>query len=252
LYGTIYAYHWLSPVEVEPLGPPWLEACRQVCAQYGLVPTGDVKADAEEFLQATGKEELSAPLAALLDTSDFARAESEPHPLLGQAAPNFELSSVAGHPVALAEVNSRGPVVLVFYYGYGCSHCVAQLFAIQQDLDYFREMGAQVIAVSADAPAETLEQYRLHGAFDFAVLSDPDYRVAEAYGVYRRETDDQTEDLQHGTFLIDRSGKIVFTNRGYQPFVDNRSLLQWIAVENAGSDLHGRHTAAAPAPGVSQ
>jgi hypothetical protein len=32
----------------------------------------------------------------------------------------------------------------------------------------------------------------------------------------------------HGTFVIDRHGKVIFANRGYEPFVDNQSLLRWL------------------------
>ncbi|MFV0446628.1 MAG: peroxiredoxin family protein [Planctomycetaceae bacterium] len=236
LYVAIFGYLLLSPADEDPLGSPWLEACRQVCAEYGLIPSGDIKADAQEYLQAAQKQQLSESLEAILVHTDVPRAKSEAHPLLGQTAPDFNLSCVAGTPVSLRDLNQNGPVVLVFYYGYGCSHCVAQLFALQEDLHYFRELGATVVAISADAPESTLEKYVEYGAFDFTVLSDPDYSVAEAYSVYRRPTDEQSEDLLHGTFVIDRSGQVIFANRGYQPFIDNPSLLRWIADSETGAD----------------
>src|SRR5258706_4908681 len=34
----------------------------------------------------------------------------------------------------LAERTGHGPIVLVFYYGYHCNHCVGQLFALHDDM----------------------------------------------------------------------------------------------------------------------
>jgi peroxiredoxin len=110
------------------------------------------------------------------------------------------------------------------------------LFALQKDLEYFHELGAEVVAISADAPEHTREKYGEYGGFAFPVLSDPDYSVSEAWGIYVRPSPTQQEDLLHGTFVIDRSGIVIFANRGYQPFVDNQSLLQWISPPTTHSD----------------
>ena len=50
-------------------------------------------------------------------------------------------------------------MVLVFYYGYHCNHCVGQLFALHDDISKFRELGAEVVAVSADPPEWTRERW---------------------------------------------------------------------------------------------
>ncbi|MGE3780225.1 MAG: peroxiredoxin family protein, partial [Pirellulaceae bacterium] len=148
-------------------------------------------------------------------------------------------------PITLSDLNRRGPVILVFYYGYYCSHCVAQLFGLQKDLEYIRELGAEVVAISADTPESTRGKYTEYGGFTFPVLSDQDYRVSEAWGVYVRPSINRSEDLLHGTFVIDRAGKVIFARRGYQPFVDNKSLLYWLADENG----RGRSPSTTASPG---
>ncbi len=55
--------------------------------------------------------------------------------------------------------------------------------------------------------------------------------MAEQYGVYTRATDDHDEDLKHGTFVIDQSGRIVWGSAGDRPFVDNQFLLSLIEQE---------------------
>jgi peroxiredoxin Q/BCP len=234
VYGVVLAYHANTPMPAAGTGEAsWLEQCRQFCAEYGLVSTGNLKQDAEEYLEVIAGGELAAPLQDLLSDPDFEPAATEEHPLIGQSAPDFTLVNTEDESVSLASFNREGPVVLVFYYGYSCSHCVAQLFALQKDLEYFHQLGAEIVAVSADSPEHTRERYAEYGSFTFPVLSDPEYAVSEEWGVYVRPTDEQQEDLLHGTFVIDRDGTVIFANCGYQPFLDNQSLLHWLADQNS-------------------
>ena len=122
--------------------------------------------------------------------------------------------------------------MLVFYYGYYCDHCVAQLYAINQDLAYFRELGTQIAAVSADAPDETRAKFAEYkdkgGAFAFPVLSDPGNKVAELYGTFFPFQPGRPELQLHGTFLIDRKGIVRWANTGLSPYTNHRSLLGYL------------------------
>jgi peroxiredoxin len=120
-------------------------------------------------------------------------------------------------------------VVVVFYYGYWCSHCVAQLFALNEDIDKFRALGGQVIAISADPPEQTAERFAQYGRFDFPVLSDADNRTAQRYDVFRAANGDQPAEQRHGTFLIGANGRVLWCNTGDKPFLDNKSLLHHLA-----------------------
>jgi thioredoxin-dependent peroxiredoxin len=120
--------------------------------------------------------------------------------------------------------------VLVFYYGYHCNHCVSQLFALDKDLEKFRELGVQVVAVSADPSELTRERFKQYGAFGFPVLADPGNKIAEKYETYTPgPAAGKDGDLLHGTFIITRQGKIVWMNRGEGPFTENRTLLHEVA-----------------------
>lgn len=252
LYAVVLTYHVRHPMtQTTAEAPDILELCRQYCAQYGLVPTGDIKVDAEAYLTAVDSQQLSAPLQELLSDDGFQPAATEDHPLLGQPAPDFQLANTQDVTRPLAKFRQQGPVILVFYYGYNCSHCVAQLFALQQDLERFHELGAEVVAISSDSPEFTRKQFAEYGEFTFPVLSDPDLAVAETWGVYVRPTDDQQEDMLHGTFVIDRDGRVVFANRGYEPFVDNRSLLHWLN-NPAADSASGTATPKVDEPEVTQ
>lgn len=236
LYGVVLTYHAVTPLPAEDVAEmSWLEECRQLCAKYGLVSTGNFKADAEAYLEILNTQDLSEPLEELLSDQEFQRVATEDHPLIGKPAPDFTLIDAHDQQTSLKDILRDGPVVLVFYYGYNCSHCVAQLFALQEDLDYIHELGADIVAISADSPEHTRGKYAEYGDFNFPVLSDPDYKVSEQWGVYVPKSEGQQEDLKHGTFVIDKDGTVIFANRGYQPFVDNKSLLYWIAGRNSES-----------------
>ncbi len=228
-YGTVFVYNqrnpraFLTTEEIAESG--MLERCRQLCLAYGLVPTGHLANDAKAFLRQVKPLEEMETLDQMLDDGHFAPAPSQASPLLGGPAPSFALPDDRGSSVRLEELKAKGPVVLVFYYGYWCNHCVAQLFGLNEDLAKFKAAGAQVVAISADPPEQSAKRFAEYGRFDFPVLSDPDFQVATNYGAYTPGDGGEIGDLLHATFLIDRSGKIIWAQLGDQPWTDNKSLL---------------------------
>lgn len=229
LYVVLVCYHAYvisQPKEIpfaEKMG--LLEECRQVCMKYGLLSTGHIQNDANAYLAKVGARRLSEDLALILADKGYQPVATQPHPLLGKPAPEFELLDVDGKPQTLSQIRGNGPAIIVFYYGYGCSHCVAQLFGLQKDLQHFRELGVPIVAISPDTPDHTAEKYKEYGAFSFPVLSDPENKAATAYGTFVAATDTTQEKMAHGTFLISPEGMIEWANTGNEPFVDNKSLL---------------------------
>jgi peroxiredoxin len=208
-----------------------LERCRELCQYFGLVPTGHVANDARAYLELFKPWDLSGDLTEILSDEDFEPSPSQKHPLLGKTAPDFRLSDDRGEWHSLSELRREGPTVVVFYYGYGCSHCVAQLFAIDKDIRHFRELGANVVALSADSTQQTAEKFAEYGRFEFPVLSDTNNAVAQKYGTFTPAQKGKDEDLLHGTFLISREGKLLWAYTGLSPFTDNQTLLYLLAKE---------------------
>lgn len=228
LYAAVLIYH----VSVPPGAPArqaFLEQCRQICLRYGLVSTNNVRHDARAFLTAVEAKPLSEALSDILSDSSFVPAETQTHSLLGQKAPDFELLSHEGKIQSLQDFLNDGPVMVVFYYGFHCSHCVAQLFAINDDLKHFRELGIRIVAISHDKPEVTAEALDEYGAFGFPLLSDPGNAVSALYGCTELPTSESDGLLKHGTYLLDSEGTVTWVNTGLTPFVDNRSLLVHLA-----------------------
>ena len=168
-------------------------------------------------------------LTEVLTDPDYQPDPSQAHPLLGKSPPDFELRDDRGQPHKLSEYLDNGPLVLVFYFGYNCNHCVGQLFGLNRDINRFRELGTQVVAISADSPEETAKRFKEYGQFDFPVLSDPGNKVAAAYGVYQPAKEKTVEKLLHGTFVIDSERQVVWCNAGDEPYFHNMTLLHQLA-----------------------
>jgi peroxiredoxin len=174
-------------------------------------------APANEWLR-----ELADPKAAF-------RVKTGSHPLLGHAAADFTLPDHCGRTWCLHGQVNHGPVVLVFYLGYGCTACVHHLFELNADLERFHSLGAEVVAVSGDSPGLTQERFREYGAFRFPVLSDAAHVVAQSYGMFRAARASESEELLHGTFLIGRDGTVRWASYGETPFRNNKALLYELA-----------------------
>jgi peroxiredoxin len=160
------------------------------------------------------------------------------HELVGRTAPQAALLNMSGEVVQLSDYLGGGPVVLVFYLGYWCDHCVVQLFDIDEEIEKFDELGARVVAVSPDLPEETIEKFRRFGRFRFEVLSDPDNSAAKAFDCFDPADEGRSAKQFHGSFVIDGSGKIVWADISEQPFRSVKTLLYEVA------KIQGR----APAP----
>lgn len=132
-------------------------------------------------------------------------------------APPFDLESTRGGKVSLGALRGRR-VLVSFFLGSGCSHCVDQLVALAREKETWDRLGVEVLAV-ADEPTTSLTAFlatEKGRALNFPLLSDPGRTVARAYGAH-----DTFEDLSlHGVYLLDRSGGVRWYRVSAQPFTD--------------------------------
>jgi peroxiredoxin len=122
----------------------------------------------------------------------------------GELAPDFVLPDATGSPFRLSERLQAGPVVLKFYRGGWCPYCNLELRAYQQSLAELRSLGAWLVAVSPEAPDNSLSTIEKN-ALAFPVLSDIGGSVAAAYRL---------------AFQLSDELKAIYRSRG-------RDLAQW-------------------------
>jgi len=128
---------------------------------------------------------------------------------VGTVAPDFTLTADDGRQVSLSDF--RGQKVIVYFYPKadtpGCTKQACALRDAYPDID---GQGAVVIGISPDAPP-VLVKFRAKYNLPFILLSDPDHKVAEAYGAWgeKKMYGKTYEGIIRSHFGIDQEGKLM-------------------------------------------
>ena len=139
-------------------------------------------------------------------------------------APAWELRDHTGKTVSLADYRGK-PVVVIFYLGFGCLHCVEHLGTFSPLAEEFRKAGIEIVAIGTDdreALSDAITAYTKDKPIHFPLLSDAEQVVFDRY----RCVDNFENQALHGTFLIDGVGNIRWQDIGPEPFTDARFLLR--------------------------
>ncbi len=159
-------------------------------------------------------------LKPIADTPDPKRLPLEPlGPLTWSpfSSESLAIADTEGTPWSLADHKGRNVVVL-FYLGGKCPHCMRQLQEFSKQVDTFRELGTDIVAVGTDPLdlARELKHNNLGVKFAMPLLPDPDFNAFKAFGVF----DDFEGMPLHGTFLVDARGQVRFQGISSEPFLD--------------------------------
>ena len=101
-----------------------------------------------------------------------------------ELAPEFSLVDQDGRTRTLTGLVAAGPVVLFFYPAALSPGCTRESCHFRDLASEFAALGAQVVGVSMDEVGRQGDFDRRHH-LGYPLLSDPDGRVAELYGVKR-------------------------------------------------------------------
>ena len=141
------------------------------------------------------------------------------------AAPSWTLPDRNNKEFSLASLRGK-PVLLIFYLGKGCLHCMEQLNKFDPVADRFSGQDISIFAVSSDTVTGLKDTFIGYADkdrhFSFPLLSDPSLGMFKAYRAY----DDFEKTPLHGTFLIDGNGKVRWQNISYEPFMAPEFLLE--------------------------
>lgn len=134
-------------------------------------------------------------------------------PETGDGAPDFSLPSTDGE-VRLSDLLERGRVLLAFYFEDATPTCSTEVAALKDAYETLRELGAEVVAISADG----LESHRAFadrlGGLPFPLASDEDLAVARAYDAI---AEDDPRRSRRALFAIDRDGTVLYAANPYSP-----------------------------------
>ncbi len=227
-----------APDEVYPLAT-------QVAVLFGVGKKPAAKAPFEKLRSLAGKADLDQPVferlkpvAKEFNFPDDWRTPQTPGdvgirpdlttlgPLCWQpsSAPAWSLPEPDGHRITLEQYRGK-PVLVLFYLGSGCLHCVEQLQKFSPLTSQFTAEGISIVAVSSE-PLDSLKQslatLKKGESIAFPLVSDADRAVFRAYKVY----DDFENMPLHGAFLIDAAGLVRWRDIGYEPFMDAKFVLE--------------------------
>jgi len=146
------------------------------------------------------------------------------------AAPMLDVRDAAGKHVTLEEYRGRN-VILVFYLGRECPHCMRQLHDLGKKKEDWSRQDAAVAAVSSAPPDQNAKAIEDLGELPIRLLSDDHYANARRFHSY-----DDFEDMElHSTILIDKNGRVHWARNGGEPFSDMAFLVKQLERMNAAA-----------------
>jgi thiol-disulfide isomerase/thioredoxin len=128
-------------------------------------------------------------------------------------APDWELAALDGTKVKLSDL--KGKVVVIDFWATWCPPCREELPHIQALDGEYAGKSVRVVAVNNEGAADAatwdkiVRSFVATNKYTFTVVNDLDAKVNEAYGV----------DALPSVFVIDKTGRIRYYNRGFNPSI---------------------------------
>jgi peroxiredoxin len=138
------------------------------------------------------------------------------------AAPGWTLKDGDNVQHSLADYKGK-PVLMVFYLGSGCAHCLEQLNLLITSRNLFQEQGINIVAVSTEGVSglsKTVAKLKGEENIPFLILANEWLNSFKEYRAY----DDFEKMPLHGIFLVDGEGKVRWQDINFEPFTDFKFL----------------------------
>lgn len=126
----------------------------------------------------------------------------------GEKAPNFELQANDGNLYSLNSFSDK-TLILYFYPKDNTSGCTTEAIEFTSKKEEFEKLNAVIVGVSPDS-VESHCNFISKNNLGIILLSDPDKKVAEAYGAFgeKKMYGKTTKGIIRSTFVI-KNGTIV-------------------------------------------
>ncbi|MCE9520115.1 MAG: redoxin domain-containing protein, partial [Verrucomicrobia bacterium] len=139
-------------------------------------------------------------------------------------AAGFSLPDRSGRQTDFNDFKKR-PLIVLFYLGHTCGHCMEQLKAFAASAADFEKAGIGIVAIGSEQAEElsaTSSACSGENGTPFPLLADPSYNVFRQWRCY----DDFEGMGLHGVFLVDTQGQVRWADVGYEPFKNTRFLIE--------------------------
>jgi peroxiredoxin Q/BCP len=127
----------------------------------------------------------------------------------GDKAPGFTLEADGGRQVSLKDYLGK-KLVLYFYPKDNTPGCTTEAVEFRDVAEEFEKQGALIVGVSKDS-VDSHKKFKEKHDLPFALLSDPEGKVMDLYGVWKRKSlyGRTFMGTERTTFLIDEKGIVV-------------------------------------------
>lgn len=161
-------------------------------------------------------------LAAFFSLTAFASAE----PLkVGDAAPQVTATTEANTQLKFADVYSKNPYTLVFFYPKAFTGgCTAQSCSLRDGYEALTKKGVAIIGVSVDT-VEKQKAFKEEYKLPYTLISDTDHKVIQAFG---QSAERKTAARQ--AYLI-KDGKVVYADTKGSTKSQSDDILNFLATK---------------------
>ena len=127
----------------------------------------------------------------------------------GDVAPDFTLPTDGGGGATLSDYRGK-KVVLYFYPKDDTPGCTTEACNFRDDYSQILAAGAAVLGVSPDT-VTSHGKFKIKFGLPYALLSDPDHRVAEMYGAWGEKVlyGRRFVGMVRSTFIIGPTGQLL-------------------------------------------
>lgn len=161
------------------------------------------------------------------EEADSVIPEEPPHQLLGQAAPPFTTTDLAGQPIDLKSKIGKH-VILLDFWATWCGPCVAAMPIVEEVAGKFKDKGLVFYAVNAGEEPDAIKEFLEKSKLNVPVALDQQGEIGKSYGVRGIPQ----------TLLIGKDGKVQVVHVGFGPDIA-KMLTKEIEDLLAGKDLAG-------------
>ena len=102
--------------------------------------------------------------------------------VVGNPAPEWQLSGPDGKPVALGDYRGKKGVLMAFFATW-CAACMEEVPSLIAFRNRYKDRAVELIGVDYDQPAHVVKRFAEAGKVNYKLVLDPDGTVATAYGV---------------------------------------------------------------------
>ncbi len=200
----------------------------------------------EEFLKTAPKEvisEMNKAQEELLKNEVGKKALGT-----GDTFPDFTLNNSLGKEVSFKDLVSQNKYLIIsFYRGGWCPYCNLELKALQNELETFKSLGAELVAITPEKPDHSLTTSEKND-LSFQVLSDVGSTLAQKlnisfelpenlkplYAQFGIEVDKRNGDFSlpiPSTFIVSHEGEIIFRflDLDYTKRLDPKEIVHFLS-----------------------